>query len=246
MQEEVGMATTTEKAKQYSKKHAPGALYASSMLNDEAGTTTEQETRPVEKWMYVAGGAALALAGGALIARGVMGRQGDDIDHSPTASVGHNQGVRIEKTMTINKQPDALYRFWRNVENLPRFMEHLESVRVDDQTRSHWVVKAPAGQTVEWDAQIINDIPNELIAWQTTHADIANAGSVRFRLAPGGRGTEVTVNLEYDPPAGKVGQLVAKVFGEEPEQQVEDDLRHFKQIMEAGEIPTNNGQPTGR
>jgi uncharacterized membrane protein len=238
------MATTTEKAKQYSKKHAQ-----TDLTTDDTGAgtvTTEQEARPVEKWAYVAGGAALALAGGALIVRGITGRQGDDGDHSPTASVGHKQGVRVEKTVTINQQPDALYRFWRNFENLPRFMDHLESVRVDDSTRSHWVVKAPAGQTVKWDAQIINDIPNELIAWQTTHGDIANAGSVRFRLAPGGRGTEVTVNLEYDPPAGKVGQMVAKVFGEEPEQQVEDDLRRFKQVMEAGEVATNEGQPTGR
>jgi uncharacterized membrane protein len=204
------------------------------------------ESRPVEKWVYVAGGAALALAGGVLIARRIAGQHGDDIDHSPAASVGHNQGVRVEKTMTINKQPEVLYRFWRNFENLPRFMDHVQSVRVDDDTRSHWVVKAPAGQTVEWDAQVINDIPNELIAWKTTHADIANAGSVRFRAAPGGAGTEVTVNLEYDPPAGKAGQIVAKVFGEEPEQQVQDDLRRFKQVMEAGEVPTSSGQPMGR
>jgi uncharacterized membrane protein len=196
-----------------------------------------QETRPIEKWVYVAGGAALALAGGALVARRILSGKGEEIDHSPAAVVGYHQGVRVEKTVTIARQPDELYRFWRNFENLPRFMTHLASVRVDDDTRSHWVVKAPAGQTVEWDAEIINDIPNELIAWKTTHADIGNAGSVRFRLAPGGAGTEVTVNLEYGPPAGKVGQMVARAFGEDPEQQVEEDLHRFKQVMTAGDAP---------
>jgi uncharacterized membrane protein len=241
------MAATTEKMKQLRKNRMKKVDDAPEMpVETEAGAATAEEGRSVEKWAYVAGGAALALAGGALVVRRITGRQGGDIDHSPSATVGHNQGVRVEKTVTVNAQPDTLYHFWRNFENLPRFMDHLESVRVDDSTRSHWVVKAPAGQTVEWDAQIINDIPNELIAWKTMHADIANAGSVRFRLAPGGKGTEVTVNLEYDPPAGKVGQVVAKVFGEEPEQQVEDDLRHFKQVMETGEMPTTEGQPTGR
>lgn len=206
--------------------------------------TTTPESRPVERWVYVAGGAALALAGGALVARRMLSGKGEEIDHSPVAVVGHNAGVRVEKTVTIDKRPDELYRFWRNFENLPRFMAHVESVRVDDDTRSHWVVKAPAGQTVEWDAEIINDIPNELIAWKTTHAEIANAGSVRFRLAPGGKSTEVTVNLEYDPPAGKVGQMVARAFGEEPDRQVEDDLRHFSQVMAAGDVhPYGNAHP---
>jgi uncharacterized membrane protein len=109
---------------------------------------------------------------------------------------------------------------------------------VKDSTHSHWKVKGPAGKSVEWDATIINDIANELIAWKSTGAEIANAGSVRFRNAPGGHGTEVTVNLEYDPPAGKAGMLVARLFGEEPTQQVQDDLRRFKQVMEAGEVPT--------
>lgn len=212
----------------------------------EGTVTAESETgRPVEKWVYVAGGAALAVAGGALLAKRLAGKN-PDIDHSPSASVGHNEGVRVEKTVTINKPADALYRFWRNFENLPQFMEHVESVTVESDTRSLWTVTAPAGKRVSWEAKIINDIPNELIAWQTTHGDVANAGSVRFRSAPGGKGTEVTVNLEYAPPAGKVGQAVAKVFGEEPTQQVQDDLRRFKQVMEAGEVPTTTGQPQGK
>lgn len=195
-------------------------------VNTESGTAAK-------RWASVAGGAALAVGGGALIAKAVRGRsagkdESGDGDRSPAASVGHKKGVRVEKTVTINKPADELYRFWRNFENLPRFMAHVESVRVKDSTHSHWKVKGPTGKSVEWDATIINDIAGELIAWKSTEAEIANAGSVRFRSASGGRGTEVTVNLEYDPPAGKVGMLVAKLFGEEPTQQVQDDLRRFK------------------
>jgi uncharacterized membrane protein len=205
------------------------------------------EAKPVQRWATIAGATALTLAGGALIARAARAKKtSGDGDHSPSASVGHHEGVRVEKTVTINKPADELYRFWRNFENLPHFMDHLESVQVKDSTHSHWKAKAPAGQSVEWDAAIISDIANEVIAWKSTNAEIANAGSVRFRTVPGGRGTEVTVNLEYDPPAGKAGMLVARMFGEEPTQQVQDALRHFKEVMEAGEVPTTHGQPTGR
>lgn len=236
------MSTTTHTTEQTAS--TSGERPADVNVNTEG-------VRPVERWASVAGGTALALAGGALIARGVRGLAGtkgqdSDIDHSPFASVGHNQGVRVEKTVTINKSPEELYRFWRNFENLPRFMDHVESVQVKDSMHSHWKVKGPGGKVVEWDAVIINDIAGELIAWKSTNAEIANAGSVRFRSAPGGRGTEVTVNLEYDPPAGKAGMFVAKLLGEEPTQQVQDDLRRFKQVMEAGEVPTTDGQPTAR
>jgi len=149
--------------------------------------------------------------------------------------------------VTVNKSPGELYRFWRNFENLPRFMNHLESVKVIDGNRSHWVAKAPLGMTVEWDAVIHNEQENELIAWRSLEgADIPNAGSVRFERAPGGRGTIVKVALEYDPPAGKVGATIAKLFGEEPEQQVEEDLRRFKQVMETDAASTTEGQSSGR
>ncbi|MGI8854246.1 MAG: SRPBCC family protein [Thermomicrobiales bacterium] len=232
------MAADTHTTEQTTVTHAEQP--AEVNVNAEAG-------KPVKRWATVAGGTALALGGGALIARGVRRRSGEkDGDHSPAASIGHKEGVRVEKTLTINKSAAELYRFWRNFENLPHFMDHVESVQVKDATHSHWKVKGPAGKSVEWDATIINDIANELIAWKSTDAEIANAGSVRFRSAPGGRGTEVTVNLEYDPPAGKAGMLVAKLFGEEPTQQVQDDLRRFKQVMEAGEVLTTDGQPTAR
>jgi len=232
------MTTTTESATQSVPAYA----------EQPAEVHVNTSVKPVQRWAAIAGGAACAIAGGTLFARAAMGSKDakGDGDHSPSASVGHKEGVRVEKTVTINKPAEELYRFWRNFENLPHFMVHLESVHVNDDTHSHWKAKAPAGQSVEWDAVIISDIANEVIAWQSTDAQVANAGSVRFRSAPGGRGTEVTVNLEYDPPAGKAGMLVARLFGEEPTQQVQDALRHFKAVMEAGEIATINGQPTGK
>jgi uncharacterized membrane protein len=133
-----------------------------------------------------------------------------------------------------------LYAFWRDFTNLPRFMEHLVSVRVDSPTRSHWVAKAPAGKTVEWDAEIINDIPDSLIAWKSAPgAEVPNAGSVHFAAAPGGRGTVVKVVMDVEPPAGRLGVLVAKLFGEDPDREVREDLRKFKQLMETGEITTS-------
>lgn len=167
--------------------------------------------------------------------------------HNPSATIGHGEGIKVEQSVVVNKPADELYRFWRNFENLPRFMKHVESVTVRDDKNSHWVVKAPLGRTVEWDAEIINEQENERIAWRTTgNADVDNAGSVRFESLPAGRGTKVKVNLEYKPPAGKLGFVVAKLFHEEPRQQVAEDLRRFKNVLEAGEIPTTEGQPSGR
>ena len=144
---------------------------------------------------------------------------------------------RTTNVITINKPTEEVYDFWRNFENLPRFMRHLESVKVLDNGRSRWKAKAPAGASVEWEAELTEDRPGELISWRSLpDADVRNAGTVRFSPAPGGRGTEVRVDLEYAPPAGKVGAMVAMLFREEPGQQVHDDLRSFKQVMELGEI----------
>jgi uncharacterized membrane protein len=144
---------------------------------------------------------------------------------------------RTTNVITVNKPTEEVYEFWRNFENLPRFMRHLESVKVLENGRSHWQAMAPAGATVEWDAEMTEDRPGELISWRSLPgADVRNAGTVRFTSAPGGRGTEVRVDLEYAPPAGKVGTMVAMLFREEPGQQVHDDLRAFKQVMELGEI----------
>jgi len=154
------------------------------------------------------------------------------------ANEGADSGIiRTKRSITIAKSPEECYAFWHNFENLPQFMRHLESVTVTGERRSHWKAKAPAGQSVEWDADTTEDRPNELIAWRSTpDADVYNAGTVRFQGAPGGRGTEVRVELEYKPPFGKLGSKVAMLWREEPGQQVMDDLRHFKQVMETGEI----------
>lgn len=147
------------------------------------------------------------------------------------------RNTRVTKSIIIDSSPEELYQFWRNFENLPQFMHHLESVTVSGDGRSHWVAKAPAGTTVEWDAEITEDRPNELIAWRSLEgADVYNHGSVRFERAPGGRGTIVRVEIDYNPPGGKLGAVVAKLFGEEPEQQIGSDLRRFKQVIETGEV----------
>jgi uncharacterized membrane protein len=146
-----------------------------------------------------------------------------------------------------SKSPEELYHFWRNFENLPRFMKHVKHIQVIDNTRSHWIASAPMGASVEWDADIIKDEENRLIAWASVEgADIDNSGFVRFKPAPSGRGTEVKVAIEYNPPGGAVGDAIAKLFGEEPKQQIGDELSRFKMLMEAGEIATNEGQPSGR
>ena len=158
-----------------------------------------------------------------------------------------NQPIKVEKTVTINKPAEELYRFWHNFGNLPRFMKHLKEVKVHNDKRSHWITSAPLGGSVEWDADIIEDRENELIAWTSVAgADVDNSGSVRFQPAPGDRGTEVKVVTEYNPPGGAIGAGIAKLFGEEPEQQIGDDLRRFKMMMEAGEIATTEGQPRGK
>lgn len=155
--------------------------------------------------------------------------------------------IRVAQSVTINRSPEELYRFWRDFQNLPRFLKHIESARETEGRRSHWVAKAPAGTTVEWDAEITEDRPNELIAWRSLEgSDVDHVGSVRFQRAPGGRGSIVKVEMRYRPPAGVVGATVAKLMGKDAGRQIRGDLRRFKQIMEAGEVITTEGQPAGR
>ncbi len=154
---------------------------------------------------------------------------------SQATSVQPGRGIRVEEAVTITRPRQEVYRFWRNLENLPRFMDHLESVRVMDESLSHWVAKGPAGARVEWDAEIHNEVPNELIAWRSLPGSaVDHAGSVRFVPGPND-GTEVRVLLRYDLPAGRPGALLARLFGEEPSRQVGEDLRRLKQVIEAGE-----------
>ena len=149
--------------------------------------------------------------------------------------------VHASAVATIKRPVADVYDFWRNFENFPRFMRHLASVRVIDDRRSRWRAKAPAGLTVEWDAEILGERENESISWRSLPgADVQNRGAVRFRPAPASRGTEVRVDLEYVPPGGSLGRAIALLFGEEPGQQVRDDLRRVKQLLETGEIPTSD------
>jgi len=155
--------------------------------------------------------------------------------------------IAVTQTVTINSTPDELYHFWKNLENLPLFMEHLESVSEVSDRVSHWVAKAPAGTSVEWDAEIVDDQPDRSIGWRTLpDSQVTHEGMVSFEPASGGRGTIVRVEMLYVPPAGKVGVWIARMFGEEPALQVADDLRRLKQLLETGEVATTLGQPSGK
>ena len=161
--------------------------------------------------------------------------------------VGLKKDIQIEKTVTIDCSQEGLYNYWRDFTNLPRFMGHLKSVSVDETgTKSHWVANAPLDFNVEWDAEIVKDESDRLIAWNALdNADIHNCGFVRFEPATGNRGTEVKVVLEYQPLGGALTNAIAKLFGESPQEQIGDELNRFKQLMETGEIATTEGQPQG-
>jgi uncharacterized membrane protein len=157
-----------------------------------------------------------------------------------------SQGVHAKASCIVNRSPEEVYSFWRNFENLPRFMKHLDAVEDLGESRSRWRAKGPAGTSVEWEATIIADVPGEVITWRSLeNSDVDNAGAVRFERAPGDRGTVVKVNIQYNPPAGVIGATVAKLFGEEPEQQLNDDLRRFKQVIETGEVVVSDATLLG-
>jgi uncharacterized membrane protein len=225
------------------------------------GSTMEQNVGSSERTVSIVAGAAFGLlalskplsvrglllggAGAALLYRGFSGtcslygklgintRKSADDGASAEPKAYFKSGIHVEQSVTINKPAQELYNFWRNFENLPRVMDHLNSVKVSDHKRSRWSAKAPLGTSVEWDAEIINDEPGKLIAWQSVgDATVDNSGSVRF-LDHGGS-TQVRVVLDYIPPAGKLGAIVARLFGESPDVQVRDDLQRFKQLMENG------------
>ncbi len=164
-----------------------------------------------------------------------------------SAAATAGSSLRATRSITVNRPPDELYRFWRDFENLPRAMRHIASVRMIDDRRSHWVARAPGGYRVEWDSEIVDDRPGQYIAWQSLPGgDVPNSGSVRFDRAPGGRGTEIRVELEYRPPGGTLGAVFARLLGKAPERQTMEDLRRFKQLVETGEIATTDGQTSGR
>ncbi len=190
------------------------------------------------------------IGGGALLYRGISGHcsvyEKLGIDRSKSEGVeaselpGH--GTKVVQTITINRAPEEVYRYWSDIRNLPTFMKHLSRVEVREDGASHWVAEGPAGRTLEWDARVIFEKPNELIVWETLPGgDWESKGSVRFDPAPGGRGTELKVSLFYRPPYGKLGAIAAKLLHRAPDQQLKEDLRRLRQLLEAGELATANG-----
>ena len=198
-------------------------------------------------------GVALAATGVSLLYRGATGQcmlyQSLGINTNKANTAGRRKvrtarAIKVQKSIVIDRPAEELYRFWRNVENLPKIMSHLQSVETVNDRLSHWTVKAlPIGAaTVEWDAEIVNEVENELIGWRSLQgAHVDNAGSVRFQQAGDGRGTTVIVTLQYDPPAGLLGVGIAKLFGEDPDRMIEEDLQRFKQTMESGQSEENQG-----
>ena len=202
-----------------------------------------------ERWLpMVVGGAIAAYA----IKRGFGHRSNGkgtgiiaDRGSDTRQQLGGPRGIHVEHSVTINRPVAEVYRFWRNFENLPKFMQHLEHVTMRDGGVSHWVARGPGGMKVEWDARIINEIENKVIGWQSLEgSQISTAGAVNFDDTD--RGTIVHVHLQYNPPGGKLGAAVAWLTGEEPNVQVREDLRRFKALMETGEIATTAGQSSGR
>jgi uncharacterized membrane protein len=201
------------------------------------------------------GGLALAAMGGSLLYRGATGHcsvyQTLDINTAPrlgpASSIAAGHGVKVEESIIINRDPAVLYGFWRNLENVGRFMRHLEHVEVRDDRRSHWVARGPMGKKFEWEAQIINERENELIAWRSVDdSQVDTAGSVHFQVLPRGRGTQMRVVLKYDAHSAQLAAPLARLLGDSPRQHIHEDLRRFKQVMESGEVATIDGQPRGR
>lgn len=197
-------------------------------------------------------GGLLSLAGVELLTYGISGHHTHELlgfngkDRDLLNRIPFQSGIQVEHSVSINAPVDQVYEYFRDFENLPFFMEHIKSVEVQDETHSHWSARGPLGTVIEWDAEIISDEPNKLLSWRSVNSpDIKSAGSVHFEELPGGRGTALRVEMQYVPPAGALGAVIAKLLGEEPEAQIEEDFRRFKQRLEAGEISTTKGQPRG-
>jgi uncharacterized membrane protein len=227
----------------------------------EERARTNRNLSELERWASIAAGTGLAMFGlsrlksngwlyaglGAILLRrgftahcdvyDALGLNTAGTGSDTRRALGGSNGINVQETVTINRSIEELYRFWRNLENLPQFMRHLDSVERITDTISHWRAKGPAGTSVEWNAEIINEVPNQVIGWRSLEgADVVSAGSVNFDAESGGRGTRVTVRLQYSPPGGKVGAAVARLFGRDAETEIRDDLRRFKQLVEAGEV----------
>lgn len=226
-------------------------------MNAEAPYDQSPSLRDAEAWLALATGALLlgagvsrrsvigtcvAVSSAPLLYRGITGRWPNVLNgHEPTSSrsaLHGERGVHVREAIRLEAPIADVYRFWRRLDNLPQFMTHLDRVTDSGGGKSHWVAAGPAGLAVEWDAEIINELENQVLAWRSLpDSEVVTAGSVKFEAARRGRSTQVTVHLQYAPPAGKAGALIASLFGREPSQTIREDLRHFKQLLEAGEVP---------
>jgi uncharacterized membrane protein len=227
--------------------------------------TPETNINETERWASLIGGTSLlayglskrdwkglslAAIGGGVLWRGISGHsalyqllgvntfiKSCSKGTGRSTSVPYELGIRVDETVRINKPPAEVYRFWRKLDNLPKFMDHLERVDVIDSEKSHWVAKGPAGMDVDWYAQIINDVENEVIGWRSLEgSEIANAGSVTFHPDPSGKATDVRISLQYNPPAGELGAAVAKLLGQDPKKQIRKDLQALKELLEHGTV----------
>lgn len=212
------------------------ALLGSALRNK---STSPNRTRAATG--AVAGAFAADVIDGVRLSRASSNGNGDG-----PAAREIEQPVQVTAAITVRRDRAELYALWRDFERFPDFMAHLEEVRATGTTTSHWKARGPLGMTVEWDAEIIDDVPGERIAWRSVEGSkIDNSGTVRFVTAPGDQGTELHVDMRYSPPAGAVGATIAKMFGEEPAIQLKDDLRRFKNIAETGEVVRSDGSPEG-
>jgi uncharacterized membrane protein len=223
--------------------------------------------RELERWTSLAAASAviaygfsrrstngvwLAVAAAPIAYKGIVGTwpfaNGRSADDTRSALTGA-KGIHVRESIQLEIPVDRVYRFWRTLENLPRFLTHLESVTEHSDGRSHWVAKGPAGMSVEWDAEIINEVENKVIGWRSLPgSDVVTAGSVNFSSIRGGRATQMSVHLQYSPPAGRAGSWLATLFGREPSQTIREDLRRVTHWLEAGEVPraSPHGEELGR
>jgi uncharacterized membrane protein len=232
--------------------YSPNVGKVERAVSAVAGTLLVRAALKKKGWM----GAGAALLGINFLRRGITGHcfsykalgiRTTEPQSGNHPTLPYESGIRVDEATTINRPREEVFRFWRDFSNIAHCMKHVESVSaIPGTNRSRWIAKGPGGKRMEWDAEIINEKENELIAWRSLEgSEVANAGSVHFKDASGGRGTEVKVELQYSPPGGTLGAFIAKLFGEEPSQQIRGDLRRLKARLEAGVVPETNGQPTG-
>jgi uncharacterized membrane protein len=235
-------------ASQPQKKRKVYFMSQSATLHLRHPNKRQGRSAPAQRWGVLLGGSALAIYG--LTRRSPLGYAlaagGGALAYAGASAARTQRVPRTNVSVTINASPDEVYRFWKDYENLPRFMRHLESVTVESGRRTHWKAIGPMGTRVEWTAETVDDRPGELISWRSLpDSDIEVEGTVSFREAPAGRGTVVTANIIYGSSKAQAGHILSKLVGKSPRFMMEQDLRRLKALLETGEIPTIEGQSHG-